>query len=147
MREFPNTTVNQTDLSISHTVGYNGATKKRDRKLTAKGLEYELSLLRENLRLEARLSRKAAGIEDLLCSSKNFITVKEELDQYDDVFRLIIQNHEEHFKVLKPEEQANEKDCFEDVDQRVFIFKQKVRNWLKDAEDEDDKKPKSSKRS
>ena len=148
LREFADTTINQIDSSISHTVGYDGATKKRDRKLTVKGLEYQLSLLREKKRrLEARLTRKAAAIEDLLYSSKNFVTVKEELAQYDDIFKLIIENHEEHCKILKPEEQANEEDHFEDVDQRVFIFKHKVRNWLKDAEDEYDKRSKSSGRS
>ena len=41
-------------------------------------------------------------------------------------------------------EQANEEDCFEDANQRVFIFKDKARNKLKDAEDEYDKKSKSS---
>ena len=127
LRESADTTVNQIDSSISHTIGYDGATKKRDRKLIAKGLEYQLSLLREKKRrLEARLTRKAAAIEDLLYSSKNFVTVKEELAQYDDIFKLIIENHEEHCKILKPEEQANEEDHFEDVDQRVFIFKHKV---------------------
>ena len=45
---------------------------------------------------------------------------------------------------MKPEEQANEEDRFEDVDQRVFILEHKVRNWLKDVEDEYDKKSKSS---
>ena len=58
-----------------------------------------------------------------------------------------MENHEEHCKILKPEEQSNEEDHFEDVDQRVFIFKHKIRNWLKDAEDEYDKKSKSSGRS
>ena len=125
LREFADTTINQIDSSISHTDGYDGATKKRDRKLTAKGLEYQLSLLHEKKRrLEARLARKAAAIEDLLYSSKNFIIVKEELAQYDDIFKLIIKNHEEHCKILKPEEQSNEEKHFEDVDQRVFIFKQ-----------------------
>ena len=103
LREFADTTINQIDSSISHTVGYDGATKKRDRKLTVKGLKYQLSLLREKKRrLEARLTRKAAAIEDLLYSSKNFVTVKEELAQYDDIFKLIIENHEEHCKILKP---------------------------------------------
>ena len=69
------------------------------------------------------------------------------MTQYDDVFKLIIVNHEEHCNIVKPEEQANEEDRFEDVDQRVFIFKQKVRNWLNNAEDEYDKKSKSSRRS
>ena len=67
--------------------------------------------------------------------------------QYGDIFKLIIENHEERCKILKPEEQSNEEDHFEDVDQRAFIFKHKVRNWLKDAEYEYVKKSKSSGRS
>ena len=55
--------------------------------------------------------------------------------QYDDIFKLIIENHEEHCKILKTEEQSNDEDYFEDVDQRVFIFKHKVPNWLKDTKD------------
>ena len=50
LREFADTTINQTDTSISHTVGYDGTTKKKDRKLTAKGLEYQLTLLHEKKR-------------------------------------------------------------------------------------------------
>ena len=78
--------------------------------------------------LEARRARKAAAIDDLLYSSKNFITVTEDLAQYGDIFKLIIENHEEHWKILKPEEQSSEEDHFEDVDQRVVIFKHKVQN-------------------
>ena len=102
-------------------------------------------LYEKKRRLEAKLARKAAAIKDFFYGSKNFITVKDELAQYDNVFKRIIENHEEHCKILKPEELANEKNHFEDVDQRVFIFKDKVRNWLKDAEC--DKKSKSSRRS
>ena len=58
----------------------------------------------------------------MLYSSKNLITVKEELAQYDDIVKVIMENHEEHYKILKQEEQSNEEDHFEDVDQRVFIF-------------------------
>ena len=67
LRDFADTAINQIDSSISHTVGHNGATKKSDRKLTAKGLEYQLSLLDEKKRrLEVRLTGKTAGTEDLL---------------------------------------------------------------------------------
>ena len=79
-------------------------------------------------------------------SSKNFITIKEELAQYD-IFKLIIENHEEHWKILKSEEQSSEEDRFEDIDQRMSIFKHKVRNWMKDDEDKYDKGSKSSGRS
>ena len=83
---------------MSHTVGYDRTTKKRNRKLTTKGLKYQLreKYLHEKKRLEARLARKAATIEDLLFINKKFITVKEELNQYNDIFKLIIENHKEH---------------------------------------------------
>ena len=42
LMEFADTKINQIDSSISHTVWYDRTTKTRDRKLTAKGLEYEL---------------------------------------------------------------------------------------------------------
>ena len=80
----------------------------------------------------------------MLYSRKNFTTVKEELAHYDDIFKLVIEKPEEHCKILKPEEESNEKDHFEDVDQRLFIFKHKSRNWLKDPEDEYHKESKSS---
>ena len=47
-------------------------------------------------------------------------------DGIDGIFKLIIENHEEHCKILKPEEQSNEEDHYEDNDQRVFIFKHKI---------------------
>ena len=47
LREFADTTINQIDSSVSHTVGCYRVTKKRDKKLTAKRLEYQLSLLHE----------------------------------------------------------------------------------------------------
>ena len=116
--------------------------------MTAKGLECQLSLLhKKNRQLEARLARKASAIEDLLYSSMNFMTVNEELAQYDDIFNLITESHEEHCKILKPEEQSNKEHNFEDIDQRVFTFKYKVRNWLKYGEDKYDKRSKSCGRS
>ena len=119
LREFADTTINQIDSSISHTVGYDVTTKKRNRKLTAKGLEFQLSLLhKKKQRLEARLARRAAAIEDLVYSSKSVITVKEELGQYDDIFKLIIENHEEHCKILRPKEQS-----FLGVDHFSFLTK------------------------
>ena len=69
-------------------------------------------------RLEVRLAKKAAAIEDLLYRNKNVIIVKEELTQYDYIFKLIIKKHKEHWKILKPEEQSNEEE-----------------NWLKVAEE------------
>ena len=129
LMEFAETTTKHTYLSISHTVGIDGTTKKRDRKLTAKGLEYQLFLLHEKKqRVEARLAIKTAIIEDLLYSDKNVITIKEELARNDDIVKLLIKNHEEQYKILKQEGQLNNEEHFEDVDQKAFIFQHKVQN-------------------
>ena len=50
--------------------------------------------------------RLLAANEDLLYSNKNFITVEEELPQYDDIFKLTIENQKEHSKILKAEEKS-----------------------------------------
>ena len=50
--------------------------------------------------------RLLAANEYLLYSNKNFIAVEEELGQYDDIFKLTIENHKEHSKILKAEEKS-----------------------------------------
>ena len=55
-------------------------------------------------------------MEDLVYNKKNFTAVKEELAQYVNIFKLIIENHKEHCKLLKLEKQSNKVDQFEDED-------------------------------
>ena len=55
-------------------------------------------------------------MEDFVYNKKNFIAVKEELAQYVNIFKLIIENHKEHSKLLKLEKQSNKVDQFEDED-------------------------------
>ena len=63
------------------------------------------------------------------------MAVKEELQQYSDLFKLLSTHHEECCELLSLEEQKNEVAWFNDLGQDVFDFKQKIHSWLKDSAD------------
>ena len=56
----------------------------------------------------ARLKIKARAIDALLYSSSNHVAVKEELQQYSDLFELLSTDHEEYCELLGLEQQRNE---------------------------------------
>ena len=68
----------------------------RYRNLTEKGLPYKKETLRERRRkINGRLIRKYRAIEDLLFSSKNIIAVEEEMKQFIDLFKMLLDVHQE----------------------------------------------------
>ena len=79
--------------------GYQGDQQiqgKRQPKMTEKGREYRLSTLEnKRARLISRLLRKSSEIDDLMYSYQNSITVKEELAQLNDMFKMLVSIHEE----------------------------------------------------
>ena len=117
--------------------GYQGDQQiqgKRQPKMTEKGREYCLSTLEnKHARLISRLLRKSSEIDDLMYSYQNSITVKEELAQLNDMFKMLVDIHEE-FKQIDKE--YTDDIWFDDIDQKVFSFKHKVHNWLKEEEKE-----------
>ena len=117
--------------------GYQGDQQiqgKRQPKMTEKGREYRLSTLEnKRARLISRLLRKSSEIDDLMYSYQNSITVKEELAQLNDMFKMLVDIHEE-FKQIDKE--YTDDIWFDDIDQKVFSFKHKVHNWLKEEEKE-----------
>ena len=117
--------------------GYQGDQQiqgKRQSKMTEKGREYRLSTLEnKRARLISRLLRKSSEIDDLMYSYQNSITVKEELAQLNDMFKMLVDIHEE-FKQIDKE--YTDDIWFDDIDQKVFSFKHKVHNWLKEEEKE-----------
>ena len=63
----------------------------RSRKLTMKGLLHKKKTLREGKRkINSRLIRKYGTIEDLLCSSTNKVAVEEEMNQFNDLLKILI---------------------------------------------------------
>ena len=112
---------------------------KRAIKYTKKGLQYQRSVLMEKRsRIHKRLMQKSSIIYNLLHSKQNLIEVKENLGQFDDIFKLLTDVHQQHCKLLSEKEQDAGNQWFEDVDEMVFSFKPRVYNWVR--ENEEDKK-------
>ena len=61
---------------------------------------------------------------------KNYVTVKKEMIQLDDKFEMLVEVHEE---MLELQGCSNEAAWFGDIDEKVFAFRHKVNNWLKEA--------------
>ena len=83
--------------------------------------------------LVSRLLRKSREIDDLTYSYQNSITVKEELAELNDMFKMLVGIHEEFEQIDK---EYTDNIWFDDIDQKVFSFKHKVHNWLKEEEKE-----------
>ena len=66
----------------------------------------------------------------MLNSHKNYVTVKEERMQFDGQIEMLIEVHEE---MLELQGCSNEAAWFGDIDEKVFAFRHKVNNWLKEA--------------
>ena len=109
----------------------------RRRKLTEKGRAYRATLLKERReKISGRMMRKSSIIKDLLLSNKNRIAVEEELAQFDDLFKILLNIHEEYSQVLDDDERAGEDDWFDDIDNKVYTFKRKIHNWFRNAQTE-----------
>ena len=68
---------------------------KKNRKMTEKGRQYRLAVLeKRRAKLVARSIRKSSEIDDTMYSYQNSITVKEELAQLNDMFRMLVEIHE-----------------------------------------------------
>ena len=120
------------------------------RKLTEKSREYQQKILFDKRKnLHARMTRKSKLIDDLMYSSKNLTTVREEMHQYDDQFKMLVETHNEYVKLLSEDLHEGEENWFEAVDEVVFTQKHKVNNWMGEAENDNksNRSSRSSKRS
>ena len=57
--------------------------------------------------------------------------MKEELAQLNDMFRMLVEIHEEQEEI---DEECDDEIWFDDLNQKIFSFKYKVHNWLKKGE-------------
>ena len=57
--------------------------------------------------------------------------MKEELAQLNNMFRMLVEIHEEQEET---DEEYDDEIWFDDMDQKIFSFKHKVHNWLKEGE-------------
>ena len=111
--------------------------QKGSRKLTEKRRSLKLSTLSNTRgKMNPRLVRQSGTIEDLMYSSKNYVTVEEALAQFDYIFKQLLLVLQEYHSLLEDDETLADEEWFEEVDERVFTYKHKVYNWLKEAETE-----------
>ena len=81
-----------------------------------------------------RFQRKARAIDDLLYSTTYHVAVKEVLGQYSDILKMLSTYHEECCELVDADDQKDQAIWFDDLDQHVFDFKQKIHNWLKQSD-------------
>ena len=67
----------------------------------------------------SQILRKSAAIEDLFYSSKNKVTVEEELAQFNDILKLVVAAHKECKQYMEEEEINNSDKWLDEVDERV----------------------------
>ena len=105
---------------------------RRRRTLTEKGREYRILILdKKKSSLVSRIIRKSSEIDDLMYSYQNATTVKEELAQLNDIYKLIVEINDEMTEI---DVNYSEELWFADIDQKLFSFKHKVHNWLREGE-------------
>ena len=80
---------------------------QRTTKLTEKGLQYRLELLRERRRtLYGNLLRKSSMTDEMTNSWVSATAIREEMDQFNDTIKLFMSAHEKYQSLLTDEEQA-----------------------------------------
>ena len=86
--------------------------------------------------LDRKMTRKTNTVEDMFYSFKNTEAVREQLRQFDDIFRMMLDLQKSYNSLLPPAEQQRDEEWFDDLDDNVCSFRQSVHNWVKDAEAE-----------
>ena len=110
---------------------------RRNKKLTEKMREFQLDELeRKWSNLHRKMIRKTNTVEDMLYLFKNTEAVREQLHQFDYIFRMMLDVQKSYNSLLPPAEQQRDEDWFDDLDHNVCSFKQTVNSWIKDAEAE-----------
>ena len=105
-------------------------TEKQKRTLKEKGKQYRASTLdRKKKVLVSRINRKMSDIDVLLYTHKNDVTVKEVLQQLNDVLKLIDVINQE---MIELDDSYIEDMWFSDID-KIFAFKHRIHNWLKEG--------------
>ena len=97
-------------------------------------LLHKKKTLRERRRkINSRLIRKYGTIEDLHCSSINKVAVEEEMSQFNDLLKMLIDVHHDYNQLLDDDEREKDDDCFDEIDTLACSFKRKVHCWLRET--------------
>ena len=106
----------------------------RSRNLTMKGLLHKKKTVRERRRkINSRWIRKYGTIEDLICSSTNKVVVEEEMSQFNDLQKMLIDGHRYYNQLLYDHKREKDDDWFDKIDTQACSFKRKVHCWLREV--------------
>ena len=84
---------------------------KRRKKLTEKVVSFKLStLLSKRNRMNSRLLRQLSAFQDLMYSTKNMVTVEEEIAQFDYIFEQLLLVHQEYYSLQDEEEKPTDEE-------------------------------------
>lgn len=108
---------------------------KKSQKVTKKALLYKLKQLKLNReRLNVKLLRECGMINNMMYSIVKAYAVRGEMETFVDLIKLFTPESEEYQQLLSGEDLQLDIQWIKKQDERMFLFKQKVINWLKEAE-------------
>ena len=73
-------------------------------------------------------------MNDMLYSFTNASAVTEEMEQFNEMLKLLTAVNDEYQHLLTEDELLADSQWFEEQDERIFSFKHKIIKWLKEAE-------------
>ena len=62
--------------------------------------------------------------------------VKENLNQLNDSFKMLINTHQQHNDLLPNEEKHTDNQCIDEIDEKVFLIKHQTYNWTGENKDD-----------
>ena len=80
-------------------------------------------LEKKRSKLASRVIRKSSVVDNLVYSFQKDITVEEELQQLNNMFKMLVEIHEELDNI---DDQYTDELWFEDIDQKLFSFMRKI---------------------
>ena len=82
--------------------------------------------------------RKSSAVDSLLYLLRNVETVREQMLQIDDMFKQLMDVHKEYNSLLPLVAPEDNDKWFDDIDVDMLVFKQKIHNWIREAEHDRD---------
>ena len=82
--------------------------------------------------------RKSSALDSLLYLLRNVETVREQMLQIDDMFKQLMDVHKEYNSLLPLVAPEDNDKWFDDIDVDMLVFKQKIHNWIREAEHDRD---------
>ena len=108
---------------------------KRKTKPTPRWIAYQLDELeKKRSRLNKKMVRKSIVVEGVPYFFKNLDSVPDQMQQLDYIFKTMFEVHNEYYSILQPDAQETNDEWLEEIEHNLCAFRQKIHNWMKDAE-------------